>query len=198
MENGLVKITDLIPDGMNANSGSEVGRKLLHDSFAEFGAGRSILIDKNNNIIAGNKSASAALENGMREAVVVETEGDTLVVVRRTDVDIDTKKGRGMAIADNAIGANNLKWDESALQAIESKWGVNVKDWGVPKGEFSESDFYHPNLNPGTNVGEVSGDDIKKAEGKVSDQIEAKKTLTNLMDVCCPECGYKFQIKRYE
>ena len=132
MENGLVKITDLIPDGMNANSGSEVGRKLLHDSFAEFGAGRSILIDKNNNIIAGNKSASAALENGMREAIVVETEGDTLVVVRRTDVDIDTKKGRGMAIADNAIG----------VRAPEDELVEKMKDEAALTGRFMRDSDY--------------------------------------------------------
>ena len=194
----IVKITDFIPDGMNANSGSESGRRLLHESFAEFGAGRSILVDRHNNIIAGNKSASAALDNGIREAIVVETDGDTLVVVKRVDVDIDTAKGREMAIADNAIARNNLVWDESALNAIEEKWGVDVKEWGCPKGDFSEEDFFHPNLNPSANVGDIDKDDIDAAEKKVSDQIEARKTITNLMDVCCPDCGYEFQIKRYE
>jgi len=50
-----IKISDLTPDDKNFNKGSEFGNSLIEKSFRRFGAGRSILLDKNNRIIAGNK-----------------------------------------------------------------------------------------------------------------------------------------------
>ena len=59
------KLSDLIPDNLNANKGTEYGANLIEKSFREFGAGRSILIDKNNRIIAGNKSVDTASSIGL-------------------------------------------------------------------------------------------------------------------------------------
>lgn len=55
-KNGHLRISDLIPDDRNANKGTERGNGLLERSLQQYGAGRSILIDKNNRIIAGNKT----------------------------------------------------------------------------------------------------------------------------------------------
>lgn len=52
----VVDIRDIIPDDHNFNKGTEKGREMIEKSFRELGAGRSILLDKNNRIIAGNKS----------------------------------------------------------------------------------------------------------------------------------------------
>ena len=62
----------------------------MERSLNELGAGRSILIDKNDNIIAGNKTQEAAIKAGITKVRVVETTGDELVAVKRTDVDIDS------------------------------------------------------------------------------------------------------------
>ena len=48
-----IKISELIPDDKNFNKGSQFGNSLIEKSFTKFGAGRSILLDKNNRIIAG-------------------------------------------------------------------------------------------------------------------------------------------------
>ena len=50
------KIDQLIQDNRNLNKGTEQGKRLITKSLSEFGAGRSVLIDKNNRIIAGNKT----------------------------------------------------------------------------------------------------------------------------------------------
>lgn len=55
-----IKIHDLIQDDKNFNQGTEKGQVLMNRSFENFGAARSVLIDKNNRIIAGNKSAKTA------------------------------------------------------------------------------------------------------------------------------------------
>lgn len=51
-----VEIGQLIPDDKNFNRGTDEGKKLIRKSLHNFGAGRSVLIDKDNRIIAGNKT----------------------------------------------------------------------------------------------------------------------------------------------
>jgi hypothetical protein len=41
-----LKVTDLIADDKNANKGTDRGRKMVKQSLDDYGAGRSILIDK--------------------------------------------------------------------------------------------------------------------------------------------------------
>ena len=48
----VVDIRDIIPDSHNFNKGNEQGQPLMERSFKELGAGRSILLDRNGNIIA--------------------------------------------------------------------------------------------------------------------------------------------------
>jgi hypothetical protein len=38
----------------------------------------------------------------LEDVIVVETTGNQIVAVKRTDIDLDSKKGREMALADNA------------------------------------------------------------------------------------------------
>ena len=46
-----VDINDLVQDKKNFNKGNEQGQQLMERSFKELGAGRSILLDRNGNII---------------------------------------------------------------------------------------------------------------------------------------------------
>lgn len=124
-----VKVSELIPDDKNFNKGSEYGSGLIDKSFTKFGAGRSILIDKNNKIIAGNKSTEHYGANGGEDVIVVESDGTKLIAVKRTDIDLDTPQGREMALADNATAKANIVWAEDV---IASELGVEVgESWGV-------------------------------------------------------------------
>lgn len=108
-------IADLIPDDRNLNKGTQFGQHLIEKSLRELGAGRSILLDKNNRIIAGNKTTENAAAIDLKDVVIVETDGTKLVAVKRTDIDLDSEQGRRMALADNATSAANLEWDEEQL-----------------------------------------------------------------------------------
>lgn len=63
------KLQDLIQDDRNLNKGTELGQELIEKSLREFGAGRSILIDKNNRIIAGNKTHDNAKLAGLDDVL---------------------------------------------------------------------------------------------------------------------------------
>ena len=131
------KIDKLIPDNINANKGTEYGQHLVETSLRQFGAGRSILLDKNNRIIAGNKTVENAAAIGLENVIVVETTGDQIVAVKRTDVDLDSKFGRELAIADNASAKANIEWDEENVQQIAKEWEIDPLIGESPNLKFS-------------------------------------------------------------
>lgn len=82
-------IESLVPDNKNFNKGTEYGDRLMDESLRKFGLARSIVIDKNNRIIAGNKTAEKAADIGFTDVLVVEVDGNQLVAVKRKDIDLD-------------------------------------------------------------------------------------------------------------
>ena len=62
---------------------------------------------------------------------VIETTGDELVAVKRTDIDIDSKEGRELALADNRTAQINLAWDEPNIEAAEIQFGLDASDFGL-------------------------------------------------------------------
>jgi len=105
------KISDLIPDDKNFNIGNSFGDSLIEKSLRKFGAGRSILIDKNNKIIAGNKTVENSAAIGLENVKIIESDGTEIIAVKRIDIDLNTKRGREMALADNASAKANITWD---------------------------------------------------------------------------------------
>jgi hypothetical protein len=141
-----IKVADLIPDDKNFNKGSEFGNQLIEKSFQKFGAGRSILLDKNNRIIAGNKSTENFAAGGGENVIVVESDGKSLIAVKRTDIDLDTPQGREMALADNATAKANIVFDAELVaaelsEAVCEEWGVEL---AKEEPEAEEDDFEAP------------------------------------------------------
>lgn len=132
-------IDHLVPDDKNFNRGTEFGNAMIEKSLRKLGAGRSIVLDKHNRIIAGNKTIENAASVGLDKVIVVETTGDQIVAVKRTDIDLDSKKGRELALADNATSKANLDWDESLISAEAAKWEINTNDWGLDLPEMQAS-----------------------------------------------------------
>lgn len=116
------------PDPRNANKGTQRGRGLLEKSLRQYGAGRSVLADRNGVLIAGNKTHEVATEIGL-PVRVIETDGNELVVVQRTDLDLSTDKAAvELGIADNRVGQVSLEWDVETLQAVADD-GVDLSQF---------------------------------------------------------------------
>ena len=153
------KLKDLVFDNKNFNKHTEFGMSLIEKSLRTNGAGRSILIDKNNRIIAGNGVTEVAGQIGLDDVQIVETDGTKIIAVKRTDIDLDTKQGREMALADNATGAADLEWDAETIAEVETEFDISASDWGV-----------NLDLNIGNNT-ELDADDF-------NDKIEIKFSFT--------------------
>ena len=129
----MTTISDLRFDDKNFNRHTSYGMSLIEKSLRENGAGRSILLDKDNNIIAGNGVIESAGQIGLEKIKIVETTGDEIVAVKRTDISLNSKKGREMALADNATAKADIEWDEENLKsefddATLKEW-VGEQDW---------------------------------------------------------------------
>ena len=121
-----MKLSQLTPDTRNANKGTPRGRKMVKESLQRYGAGRSILLDRSGNIIAGNKTVEGAKAIGLEDVQLVKTDGTKLVAVQRTDLDINDRKARELAIADNRAAEVGLEWDTDVLKELESE-GVEIQ-----------------------------------------------------------------------
>jgi hypothetical protein len=125
-----VKLSELIPDIQNANLHSERGQYMVNRSLEKLGAGRSILLDKNNRIIAGNLTTEQAEDIGLENVVIVDADGTELVAVRRLDMDLDdpASGAREMAYADNRAAVVSIDFDPEVISK-DLELGLDLSDW---------------------------------------------------------------------
>ena len=109
-------------DKRNYRLHNDENKRVIKKSLEELGAGRSIVIDSEGEIIAGNGVYEQAQKLGIKTKIV-ETDGSELVVVKRTDLATGDEKRKKLALADNAASdtsewANDLlreDWTKEAL-----------------------------------------------------------------------------------
>lgn len=128
-----LKVSEIKLDAKNANKGTKRGREFIEGSLKKYGLGRSILLDKDGSVIAGNKTLEAFRKSGGKEIVVVGSRGDQLIAVQREDLTINSKTGRSLAIADNRASELDLEWDAEVLASLDLKMDDLFKDSDLRK-----------------------------------------------------------------
>ena len=123
-EHKIVQVEDLIPYALNSRTHSDAQIAQLAASIREFGFTNPILIDENNNLIAGHGRLLAARKAKMTQVPAVVVTG------------LDDRKRRALVIADNKLALNS-GWDMDSLL-------VEMQDLGSDFGElmgFSEKEL---------------------------------------------------------
>ncbi len=69
MAKKLTSLKDLSQDRSNLNIGTDRGKDMIAKSFRNYGGGRSVLVDKEGRIIAGNKSVESAIAAGLDDVM---------------------------------------------------------------------------------------------------------------------------------
>jgi len=174
-----LKISALKLDPKNANKGTKRGRKAIQDSLTRFGAGRSILIDKNGVVIAGNQTIQQANALGNPDVLVVKTDGSQLVAVMRTDLEANDAKARELAIVDNRASELGLEWDPEVLADAKD---LDLKAW-FPNQELIE--IIAPAFNADDGPGDGANADADTEIDVDSFQLAHK----------CPRCQFEFNDK---
>lgn len=103
---------EIKPDAHNYRLHDERNLKLIKKSLKKYGAGRSILIDADGEIIAGNATFQTAKELGI-PVEVVPTDGTKIIALQRTDLRTQDRKRKEMAAVDNsATDLSNWNYPE--------------------------------------------------------------------------------------
>ena len=114
-------------DKRNYRLHNNENKRVIKKSLKELGAGRSIVINNEGEIIAGNGVYEQAQKLGIKTKIV-ETDGSELVVVKRTDLATGDDKRKKLALADNAA-SDTSEWAEELLR---EDWTPEVlADFGV-------------------------------------------------------------------
>lgn len=148
-------------DKRNYRKHDEKNKTLIEKSLKECGTGRSIVIDNDNEIIAGNGVFEASKKLNI-PTKIIETNGQELIVIKRTDLKTEDEKRKQLAVMDNSTSDTSsfdfeLLADDFDIETLE--------DWGVD------------NLN-GLGI-----DDIGQ-EQNFDDIVENQKTVK-----LCPHCN---------
>lgn len=114
-------------DKRNYRIHDDENKKLIKKSLKENGTGRSILIDKEGEIIAGNGVYEQASKLKI-PVKVVETDGSELIAIKRTDLSTDDVRRKQLAVLDNST-SDSSTFDFDMLQ---EDFGVDVlNDLGI-------------------------------------------------------------------
>ena len=115
---------------MRFNNGNKKGKTIIEHSIKTLGCGRSILVDKNGEIISGHDVYEAAIKLG-KKIITIETDGDVLVVVKRTDVVASETKGLELSLVDNLSSEKNLNWDaDKLISTMQQNMSFDPRKWG--------------------------------------------------------------------
>lgn len=112
----LDALSDLTPDPRNARRHTDRNVGMIRDALAEVGAARSIVIDERGVILAGNATAKAATEAGLK-LQVVDADGESIVAVRRSN--LTAKQKARLALFDNRA-AEEAEWDIDVLSGLNA------------------------------------------------------------------------------
>ena len=154
-------------DKRNYRKHSEQNKKRIRKSLTECGAGRSVLVDKDGCLIAGNGVFEQAEKMGIKTRVV-ETDGTELVVVKRTDIGTEDDKRKLLALADNAT-SDSVEWDMENI-AADFDLGDIADDWGVVFDEGDMRKLFESRM--------AAGEDLSEDEDYAAfvEKFEQKKT----------------------
>jgi ParB-like chromosome segregation protein Spo0J len=159
-----VTLADLKPDPANARKHNPRNVGMIEKALGEVGAARSIVIDEDGVILAGNATVEAAANAGMERVQVVDADGETIVAVRRTGLTPEQKTK--LALYDNRT-AELAEWDAEVLADIG-----NVVDIG---------DLFTP-VELGM-IGDLSAVTFPEIDESIADSVEY---------LTCPKCGHKW------
>ena len=137
-------------DKRNYRKHSDENKRVIKKSLEELGAGRSVLIDKNNTLIAGNGVFEQAQALGI-PVRVIETDGTELVAVKRTDIAEGDEKRKRLALADN-VASDLSDFDDDLLHEDFSM--EELSDWGLEsefeqRGDMADGGDLPPNSGNG-------------------------------------------------
>ena len=118
----MTSINDLKQDHKNARKRTNQSAELIQESIKRYGAARSIVIDEDNRILAGNGTIEGAKAAGIKNVRVIETDGSEIIAVKR--IGLTEHEKVGLALADNRT-SDLSDWDAEMLHQLSEEHDVS-------------------------------------------------------------------------
>lgn len=133
-----IKIKDLIPDNKNNNKHTAYGMDLLEKSMRKVGIIESITVSNDNKIISGNARHEKAGQLFDTEAIVIETDGTQPIILKRTDIESDTKQFYEASILANTTSNKNIDFDNDVIEELALEYDLDIEELGVDSEDFNQ------------------------------------------------------------
>jgi len=161
----MASITSLQSDHKNARRRTDRSSELIKESLQRYGAARSIVIDEDNRILAGNGTIDGAKAAGIKNVRIIESDGDEIIAVKRTGLSEEQKVG--LALADNRT-ADLSEWDQAMLHQLSEEHDLTpwfnqedldellaVTELEPEEGNTDPDDVPEPPEDPTTKLGDL-------------------------------------------
>jgi len=126
-----IKLSSITPDDKNNNKHTAYGMDLLEKSVNKVGIIESITISNDDKIISGNARHEVIGKNFEKEALVIETDGTQPIVIKRTDIESNTKQFYEASILANTTSKKNIDFDMEVIDSLSVEYDIDVVDLGV-------------------------------------------------------------------
>jgi len=126
-----IKLSSITPDDKNNNKHTAYGMDLLEKSVNKVGIIESITVSNDDKIISGNARHEVIGKNFEKEALVIETDGTQPIVIKRTDIESNTKEFYEASILANTTSKKNIDFDMEVIDSLAVEYDIDVVDLGV-------------------------------------------------------------------
>lgn len=162
-------------DKRNYRKHGDKNKKLIEKSLKECGAGRSIIIDSENEIIAGNGIYEQAKKLGI-PVRVIESDGKELIAVKRTDLATADDKRTKLAILDNST-ADTSEMDYALLQKDFDlvdlmNMGIDAVHLNIDENASNTDSIFFDNLPEEIAGANLNPDELEEIKGDDSTATE--------------------------
>jgi len=161
----VTSINSLLSDHKNARRRTDRSAELIKESLQRYGAARSIVIDEDNRILAGNGTIEGAKAAGIKNVRIIETDGTEVIAIKRSGLSEDEKVG--LALADNRT-ADLSEWDQAMLHSLSQEHDLSpwfeqedlnellaVTELPPEEGKTDPDDVPEPQADPTTKPGDL-------------------------------------------
>jgi len=176
----IKSVDDLIPYDRNPKIHPDTQIDQLANSIREWGWTMPILIDENDQIIAGHGRLFAAKKLGISEVPCTRAEGWT------------EQQKKAYVIADNKL-AENGEWDTNEYFNQLKEMSNDGYDLGLMGVDIDMSAFnFNPVYEPSFDASEIDEGKMIKADQSMQNDQNSRLQPQQTTDVICPHCGEEF------
>jgi hypothetical protein len=140
-----VRFSQIKPDQRNTNKHTDIGMRSLDSSLDQVGIVESITISNDNVIISGNARHEKIGQKYKKDPVIIETDGTTPIVIKRTDIESGTKEFHKASILSNSVAQKNQNLDIELVEVIADEFDFDVSDVFVEIEEEYDKDYSDKN-----------------------------------------------------